>query len=73
MEDHTEVQEALSRTYGMDDIDESELDAGLTTFARSFRFMCVLEFDALDDYEFDATTTDLLDDVAVPSADPGTF
>ena len=33
MEDQQEVQEILSRSYGMDDIDESELDAGEPTVA----------------------------------------
>jgi charged multivesicular body protein 5 len=55
MEDQNEVQEILSRAYGMDDIDESELDA---------------EFDLLDDLEFEAEDTSFLDGVSVPSSEP---
>eukprot|EP00045_Choanoeca_perplexa_P000879 m.16743 g.16743 ORF g.16743 m.16743 type:complete len:221 (-) comp10604_c0_seq1:38-700(-) len=55
MEDQNEVQEILGRTYGMDDIDEADLDA---------------EFEALDDFDMELEDTSFLDDVSVPTTEP---
>lgn len=55
MADANEVQEALSRSYGVPDVDESELEA---------------ELEALGDELQKDTDTSFLDEVATPSAVP---
>lgn len=55
MADANEIQEALGRTYGVPDVDESELEA---------------ELEALGDELQKDTDTSFLDEVATPSAVP---
>jgi len=60
LEQADEVQEALSRSYGMPDIDESELDAELAALGDEL---------ALDE---DASYLDAASAPSVPSREPGT-
>lgn len=43
MEDASEVQEALSRSYGTPEIDEDELEAGSCVNMCAFVHVCVFE------------------------------
>ena len=81
MEDHNEIQEIMSRSYGMDDIDEGDLEAGEfdELFYCEFCLPRLLllhthtEFDALD-IELGDESLNFLDDAAtVPTALPGEF
>lgn len=35
MEDHNEIQEIMSRSYGVDDVDEDDLEAGASMVVKS--------------------------------------
>eukprot|EP00051_Salpingoeca_urceolata_P007638 m.99228 g.99228 ORF g.99228 m.99228 type:complete len:221 (+) comp15325_c0_seq1:292-954(+) len=59
LEDHSEIQDVLSRSYAAPDVDEADLEA---------------ELDALGDWEPDLGESNLLDEAmapAVPNSEPG--
>ncbi len=78
MEDHNEIQEIMSRSYGMDDVDEDDLAAGMLQGGCPSRGIFThnpaspTEFDALD-MELGDESLSFLDDAAsVPAGLPST-
>jgi charged multivesicular body protein 5 len=62
MEEHQEIQEIFSRSYGMDDVDEDELNAEFEAFGE--------ELEDFDDSLFEDLSAPTTEPSAVPTATP---